>query len=388
MASNQERRWDRWPGIAERNGVLYYWITDETGRRRRINLGKIRPREAYQVRLEHQARIARLKAGVTDRSDERRRELGLRPLEEHLTNYREDLVRTKPDRDRTYLDAVTIGYVRRFLEFSKAVTINSLDPERANAFLTDLARTHAPSTVEHARKAIVAFSRWAQRTGRTERELIPSYSVAGVRVNEAELRRKPRALSVGELDRLLGVAPPGRRAQYLLRARVGLRGRELLRILWRDVNLVEETIRLGADVSRKDEREHVLSLPPSVVDALREIMPAPIRLDAPIFSSTPDRRTWIRDLVAARIVELKDHTRPFVTRYRRDNLIGYEDDRGRKVDPKCLRMTFNHHLEAEGVATSIRMVAMRHKDPKLTAGTYADVDVDRLRSAVGSLEGR
>jgi len=61
---------------------------------------------------------------------------------------------------------------------------------------------------------------------------------------------------------------------------------------------------------------------------------------------------------------------------------GYVDARGRRLDRKCLRMSFCTWLKRGGVDLRDAQRLMRHSDPRLTSNVYSDLRVADLRAAV------
>ncbi|MBL7218551.1 MAG: hypothetical protein ISS69_00425, partial [Phycisphaerae bacterium] len=70
----------------------------------------------------------------------------------------------------------------------------------------------------------------------------------------------------------------------------------------------------------------------------------------------------------------------------KETYTGYVDERGRRLDRKCVRMSFCTWLKAAGVDLRDAQRLMRHSDPKLTSGVYTDIRISNLRNAVESIQ--
>lgn len=108
--------------------------------------------------------------------------------------------------------------------------------------------------------------------------------------------------------------------------------------------------------ANKSKGADAIDLPQELVDALKRHRPA---------GSKPT------DLVSpAGVPSMKVHKRLL-----RKAGIDYEDSQKRKGDFHALRKTYNMLLARAGVPLQTRMFLVRHTDPKLTADTYADINV-------------
>jgi integrase len=161
-----------------------------------------------------------------------------------------------------------------------------------------------------------------------------------------------------------------RRAFYVVAASTGLRWREVARLTWGNVDLVGQVVTAAAGQTKNGQQAE-LPLVGEVVDALREIRPDDAESTDRVFSAEPRLKTWRADLRRAGLIGSKD-----------DKDAGYVDARGRRLDRKCLRMSFCTWLKRGGVDLRDAQRLMRHSDPRLTSNVYSDLRVADLRAAV------
>jgi integrase len=181
------------------------------------------------------------------------------------------------------------------------------------------------------------------------------------KLNErADRREVSRALIPEEFERLLRATPDeDRRLYYLMAGRTGLRWSEIRRLRWQDLDLQAGWIFLDA-ASTKAKRDDTLPIAPDLLALLGERK----KSMGPIFSSSPTRPTFQRDVARAGLQ--------------------YDNARG-QVDRKSLRKTFGTHLALAGVDFRLAVKLMRHTDPKLTQNIYTDPLLLDMQGAVKKL---
>ena len=119
-------------------------------------------------------------------------------------------------------------------------------------------------------------------------ELVESNPVANVQRPKVE-RRRWRILEPSEVPRVSrAFADERARRVFLTLALTGLRRSEIVVLRWRDVNLVEGTLRVI--VSKSEEGERLVVLPASLVEALTEqFTSSPFRSDDDYVFCHPER---------------------------------------------------------------------------------------------------
>lgn len=236
-----------------------------------------------------------------------------------------------------------------------------------DSFVKYLARRKAdgtaPRTLKNLRATVMAFCLWAvgaERLDRNPLARLPSIDTT------ADRRRLRRALTPDEVTRLLAVAGP-RELVYRVALGTGLRLSELRRLQWGDVR-IDDTFKPRMDLrpeATKSKRADSVPFTPSLVARLRKARPDDYSPTDPVFRTVPEFDTWCADMDRAGIT--------------------YRDGDVLTVGFHSLRVTFCSELERAGVTPRTIMELMRHRDYKLTAGTYTDRRVLDTFGAVGKL---
>jgi site-specific recombinase XerC len=191
------------------------------------------------------------------------------------------------------------------------------------------------------------------------------FSSIGKAEEKGEQRRIRRALLPGQLAELLEVSGP-RRLVYLTACLTGLRWKELRDLVWGDVFLDHARPHIWLKGrNTKGKRADVVPLPPELVEALQEVQPPDVDLEARVFPKMMTLRSYKRDLERAGI--------PFL------------DDRGHRADFHALRVSYCSMLASSGVELRVAQRLMRHQNVQLTASVYTDPRVLDLDQAAQSL---
>ncbi len=220
----------------------------------------------------------------------------------------------------------------------------------------------SPKTLNDYLDAPKSLLEWLRRSGRILENPLEGVSKAETRGRRSVERR---AFTDEEMRRLLKVAGP-RRPLYLTAVHTGLRRGELRQLVWRDVVLEGSRpyVRVRASTT-KNRKDALIWLTGELARELDAARPSPCDPAAAVFPTMPSHHTLARELERAGIAKV--------------------DGSSRKVDFHALRHTFATNLHRAGVAPRITMELMRHRDPRLTALTYADVNALPTAPAVGLL---
>jgi len=236
-------------------------------------------------------------------------------------------------------------------------------------------RSLGATSFNHHLTAFKSFARWMVKDNRAGESPVAFLDGLNARTDR---RRERRALSIGEIRRLLTVTRGGpdragmtgveRSTIYRLAVESGLRFSEL-RSLTRagfSLNGPEPTVTVEAGYS-KHRRRDVLPLRPDTAATLRTFLAGKMPA-APAFAM-PNRDRMIRafkaDLATAGIA--------------------YRDDAGRVVDVHALRHTAGTLLAASGVHPKVAQSLMRHSSIDLTMSRYSHVLVGQESDAGDAL---
>lgn len=359
-------------------------------RRRKVAPSKVLARE---ILARAEAEVAKQRAGLPAQDAA---EMILSDLKDRYLTSQQG--RVSPDHLsglKSRIEAVLAG--------TRALKVRDLTPERMEGFLNAFAdRKRAPSarTVNTYLIAAKAMMNWAVLM-----RLLPYNPLACLKArSERVKKRRRRALTADEVERLLAAAPlaplrrleaayrggrkskkrqgeigpevraeaseRGRRNALIWRILVstGLRVGELRALRWADVDLASGSLTARAETT-KNGRESVLPMSPSLVAALTEHgRQCGANPEDPVIDIPENPCAILRDDL-------------------RQAGIDPVDASGRVVDVHALRHTFGTLLVASGADLKTVQSLMRHASPVLTFGFYVHHDAQRMRDAVGRLPG-
>ncbi len=177
--------------------------------------------------------------------------------------------------------------------------------------------------------------------------------------------RRRRALTFGEVQRLVCITSPLLKAAYLLGVYCGLRRAEVESLCWEDIDLslTSPSVRLKEEFT-KNRKSETLPLRQDLAAALRAIMPDSGGSGL-IFGRLPRFRDMKPEWIAAGIAIV--------------------DRAGRIADFHSLRKSCCTWMHDCGVSQRIAQAVMRHSDPHLTNTIYTDTTQFNLRAAVESM---
>jgi integrase len=336
---------------------------------------------AEQVLAELRKRVERIKSGVLTPAEDAASEQQKLGIDHHLDAYISTLTGSAMHRKntRSYLDQLVAT-----CRWSRLADMRRSDLE---CWLAEQARQKRSARSRNAyQTALVSFCNWCVRDGRMTSNPFARMTKANL---DADPRRKRRAMTPGELARLLDAArnAPGRprlrtsencarpaerltgadRADlYAFLAGTGLRIGEVrqLRVADLDLDGPIPVVRLRASTT-KNGRDDTVPLRSDLLFMLR-------------------RRVAGRPSDELVFLIPADLIRRFHADCKRAG-IERRDGRDRQVDLHSLRTTFGTMLARSGVPMRTAQQLMRHSDIRLTANVYVDPGLLDLQGAVESL---
>lgn len=354
----------RYPNVYWRGDALYVAFRDEHRRKREQRYGEGTPAQAaeFQRRLQREANAVR--AGETTRAELTAKRESTRPIDAVIGRYGAHL--TALGRSAPHVKD-TARMLRAWAEGTGTKTIAQADPDRLGVFLESLeAKGRSPRTVNAYRMAVLALCNWAQDFGLVSRRPISARLVR--RRDEKRGRvRLSRAMAPAQVRALLTCARVSRRRRlfYAVCVLTGLRWREAERLAWADVDLPGGVIAMPED---KTKNRKAATVPiPAALRAMLEEEKRSQRPDGRVCGVAPNHLMWKRDLRRAGVIGDGE-----------DRDAGYEDARGRRLDRKCLRMTFSMLVRRSGADPRDQRDLLRHGSFDLLMQNYNDLRVEAL----------
>jgi len=297
-------------------------------------------------------RLARGEQGLVDQF----KESNARPLLEHVADYTAQQIADGNDAENTHRTELRLKKMHNVCGWNRLpdITTTSFLKFRDTG---DMAKA-APKTRNDYQQIIRSFCRWCVKRGRMA--IDPFQSLDTVKVN-GDIRRRRRALTDVEVQRLLNVSPEPRKTVYKAALLTGLRRSELEQLRWSDVHLDSPRpyLDVRASTTKNGERA-IIWLRDDLAAALRSLGQS-----GDTVFTVPDMEVFKADLAAAEIAE--------------------KDAQKRIVDFHCLRHTLATNLGRSGVSVQTAMQVMRHSDIRLTTKTYTDASLLPTAEAIEAL---
>lgn len=357
----------------EKNGPRYRvrWI-DATGKKR--------TKKAYTSKRASEELLKKVRdglengdVGLADPFSEHRK----RPLVDHLNDWLQVLV------DRGNADKYIKNCRTRIERLATECQWNRLDDIDGDAFerwrrdvrslaqhrQTDrrlvVQRQVSQRTLNHFYDALRSFTTWLRKKKRMPPAWVPLETIDKLQSLGKE-KIKRRALTQGQVNALLAVAPERYHLSIRIALATGLRRNELRQLRWSDLNLrkTDPYLQLRAETT-KGGRADVLPIQASIATVLTALGKERGDEDGAVVTSIPSMMRWRRWLSRAGIPWL--------------------DARGRRADFHALRYTYCTNLAKAGVPLQHAQQLMRHRDPKLTANIYTDAGELPLPEGVAKL---
>ena len=370
---------------------------------------------AMAVLRDLMTRAERVKAKILSPAEDRIADHQHTPLSEHIADYIAHQISKDRNVSRIKNSRSRLNRVAKDCQFKRLADIDATAMER---WLLDRKVEKMSAGARNGfREAWVAFANWCVASHRLLGNPLSGVPIADTK---ADCRRKRRALTEDELNRLLVSTRhrPLRDAMTIRRgpnkgkfmAKVSDKRRVKLELLGRERALIYKSYLLTG--LRKSELASLtvghleldVAMPYAVLDAAAEKngqgSDIPLRGDL-----VTDLRGWLTEkltllqadamrLGEATPVELPPETPLFyvptgLLRILNRDLklagIAKKDDRGRSIDLHGLRHTFGTHLSKSGVAPRVAQAAMRHSSIDLTMNVYTDPRQLDVHGALDSL---
>ncbi len=367
---------------------------------------------ARQVLAELERKAERVRSGLLSPAEARASEHLGKPIGEHVADYLTSLEAAGSCPKHV---AETRRVLNRLLAGCGFGSLAALERSAVENWLNQRRKGGASARTRNIDLTrLIAFANWCVTNGR----LLVNHFRGIPKANEAETRRRRRAMTEDELVRLLEVARSrpllealtvrkgGRKGERYANVRPEVRRR--LDDLGRERALIYKTLVLTG--LRRGELASLtigqLRLDNATPHVLLEAADEKNRQGSGIVirpDLAEDLQAWIDGRLAGRQAEARSHGEPIPARLPADALlfnvadkmirvfdrdlkaagIAKRDERGYSLDVHALRHTFGTLLSKGGVPLRTAQAAMRHADPSLTANVYTD---PKLLDVAGALD--
>jgi integrase len=355
--------------LRKRGKTWYYRFVDADGVQRERK-GCNDHRETEKMASAAETEATKVRAGLVDpKAVEYRRHEG-RPIDEHLDDFGVTLLargntvgHVKVTASRA-LKVLTLGKIRRIRDLSLSKVTNALALLREEGLSAE--------TINHHVRAVKAFSRWLWRDNRAREHYLAHLATSNP---EADRRRRRRALTAEEADRLIRAADAGpkfmtltgptRARAYSVALATGFRAEELRSLTPERFNLEASppTFTVPGAYTKNGKE----AIQPFRADLAAQLAPwlATLPKGKPIFPMLRRTADMIRfDLLAAGVP--------------------YETPEG-VVDFHALRVAYVSNIVASGASVKVCQTLARHSTPTLTIGVYAKASHHDIGTAVNAL---
>ncbi len=397
------------PRINGRKSRWYYGKVRDpnTGKWRKVALKVSDEQVAKKKLADEQRRVERIAKGLIDPAEEESLKDAVSDFKRHLRQRR---------RGELYIGQTEAAILKAALfcagkplrlpldwkgidakwESLGAFPVASLTPAAADRFLASLPDTLAARTKNGYRTALVAFFNFL-----VSKRRVAFNPMLSVTRHEGEVKRKRRALSAPDLQRLLDAARlrPLASAERITRGkRKGKRGARLrpetrarLERIGRERPLIYATafytgLRRGELHALRVGHLHLDATPPHV-HLPGELTKNGKDAKLPLPAAFADKlRGWVQGRGAdEKVFRVPKTTQAMVAVLKRDLAfagIPYVDDQGRYFDFHSLRKCLGTQLRLAKVDPAVSQQFMRHADIRLTMEIYNDDQLHDLNAEV------
>lgn len=376
MASTYKRASDKAKG--KRGVWTMAWRGEDGKRKTRAGFTDRAESQKLADHLEREA--AKVRAGLVEPGEMRRREAALKPLETHIVEYEANLL-AKGDKAKHAHD--TASAIRRLLASALVESIADMGPDRIQEALGRLKTSRSARTANYALGAVRSFAKWLVKAKRIRESTVDHLTPYNVEADRKYIRR---ALSKAELVKLLAAAEsgpdvfvygptkskhhkvpitgPDRAMLYRLAMATGFRANELRSLTPESFNLgAEPTITVKPTISKRGQAD---------VQPISQDMAA-------VF------RPWLATRALGQpVLEVPKKTARLLHGDLERAGIPIKDAKGEILDFHALRHSYITHLVQSGVNPKVVQSLARHSTITLTLDRYTHVDeADKRRALDG-----
>jgi len=266
--------WDKRPG--------YYFLEWWEGKKRRRESAGQTPNEALEAQRRKQNElVGELIAGGRP-APLPLKEGSATPIADAAAMFLEHVKTHSPDKPLTarryrqvlgHFDRI-LGKKRKYVEAITRADIDDYKIKRSAGSNKQDDRPTAPRTINFEVSALRTFFYYLINE-RAVPMANPCARFKPLKDERERARRRPPTYTQAELDKLFGACGNFEKTAYGTLLLSGLREQELCNLVWKDVDLKKETLRVSGEgkegYSPKDYEERVIPIPPDLVALLRKL---------------------------------------------------------------------------------------------------------------------
>lgn len=345
--------------VIKRGRVWYIKIYDHAGKQKWVK-GYTDKAETKALANKLENEKTAIQRGDIDPQIEMRKVQRAKPATDHIDVYEIHLNALGRNK---YHVSYTIGDLRSFFDFAKLTHASQVQRSHVSGWIQHLKDTdsanNSPRTINRRVGAIQAFLRYLQQEGAVTDYVLFKFPKQKVKGTE---RRRRRALSIDECEKLIANTTGDRRGVYRFALLTGFRYAEIGSMTPASFNFTAMTVTVRANDAKNKNVDQTIPLHPNLIPLVKELCNGKGREDR-IFTM-PSRRD------AAVLVR--------------------EDCESAKVDTThidfhCLRHTFITRLAEANIHPKILQMLARHSTLETTLTYYTHFRQDDERRAIGLL---
>ncbi len=354
-----------------RKGASWYFSYDDENGVRRTRKGFTEKRATENLAREVEVKVRRLKEGLVDKEQAKRKVAAKAPIEEHLVAFEKSISRNSEKHVK-----LTMSRLRRLVTDAEIKAIEDIDAESIEAVLGDMldADEIGHKTYNHYVQVAQQFCSFL-----VPKRMLVNPLLEMDRLNtDVDIRHPRRALKPVEFQKLVASARKSsiyiqcysgetRARIYTLSYMTGLRRKELASLTPSsfDLKATPPTVTVEAACS-KHRKKDTLPLHPELVTMLKFWLKG-LKRNEPLFPKLAKRRTWLMVKKDLERVE-----------------IPYKTDEGIADFHAAGRHTHITELLRNGATLVEARELARHSDVRMTM-RYTHIGLEDQAKAVGKL---
>ena len=264
--------------LVKRGKVWYVKMYDAAGKQRWHKGYRDKAQTEKMERALEDQKSAIRSGDVDPLEAERRRRERPKPAAVQITEYEESL--KAAGRSANHV-SYTVADIRKCYAFAGCTQVSALSRKDVDRWVLSLMSDNdSPRTINRRIGSVQAFLRNLHETGTIGEYVLARYPKRPVKGTE---KRKRRAMSAGECERLIASTPEPRKLLYRFALGTGFRYSEIASLTPSSVNFEQRTVTVRASDAKNKSRDQTVPLHASLHEGLRALCQGKDR-DVPIFA--------------------------------------------------------------------------------------------------------